>query len=295
MSSLVLPVLTLALAGAPQNDVLAQLTGQGLRADAAGKSFVKLGPPTMLDGLDAAAQRRKIEEVAGPKRRVEDLLHDAVVAPFVLKIEDVPAPGAADPFRRMDVWYVAYGKLESFLDEDFFESLVDMGREAKKGRLPATKKVLRDDALRQRRIEAADREDRKERYIHGKFPLLDRVLLQATRRVVVTRTAESVIVAAVIDPRFTEDPEYPNTWRSILTDQRGQHSYGPSQPYVASGSYTKITRLQEPAGALFIEYHQLFAEPEGWFGGKNLLRSKLPLAVQDNVRALRRQLKAAGE
>ena len=40
-----------------------------------------------------------------------------------------------------------------------------------------------------------------------------------------------------------------------------------------------------------VECHIVFAEPEAWFGGKNLLRSKLPLAVQDeDVRSSRRKL-----
>ena len=53
--------------------------------------------------------------------------------------------------------------------------------------------------------------------------------------------------------------------------------------------YFKITKLAEPAGALFVEQHIVFAEPTGWFDGNNLLRSKLPIAVQDNVRTMRKE------
>jgi len=51
----------------------------------------------------------------------------------------------------------------------------------------------------------------------------------------------------------------------------------------------KVTKLAEPAGALFVEQHLIFAEPVDWFDGANLLRSKLPLVVQDRVRSIRRQ------
>ena len=64
---------------------------------------------------------------------------------------------------------------------------------------------------------------------------------------------------------------------------------GPATPYGGAGFYLKITRLHEPAGAIFIEQHVVFAEPAGWFAGANLLRSKLPTAVQINVRAMRRE------
>ena len=62
------------------------------------------------------------------------------------------------------------------------------------------------------------------------------------------------------------------------------------QPYAGLGSYVKATRLAEPAGAVFIEYHVVFAEPQGWFHGANLLRSKLPIVAQDMVRKFRRKM-----
>jgi hypothetical protein len=61
------------------------------------------------------------------------------------------------------------------------------------------------------------------------------------------------------------------------------------------GQYLKVTALvdadDKPNGKLFIEAHMVFHEPQGWFGGANLLGSKLPLAVQDNVREFRRLLR----
>jgi hypothetical protein len=39
----------------------------------------------------------------------------------------------------------------------------------------------------------------------------------------------------------------------------------------------------------------IFDEPNGWFGGANLLRSKLPLVIQDEVRNFRRRLAAASK
>jgi hypothetical protein len=52
----------------------------------------------------------------------------------------------------------------------------------------------------------------------------------------------------------------------------------------------KATRLAAPAGALFVEYHVVFLEPQGWFRGTNLLRSKLPIVAQDLVRKFRRRM-----
>jgi len=292
MSLWVLAVLTMAAPPSPDNPVFRDLVETGLPADAQGAQRLQLALPTMADGLDAKAQRERIEQVAGPKRRVDDLLRNTVVAPFVLKIEDASSAGG-DPFRRVNVWYVAYGPLEKFFEESFFEELLHLAPSEKKSRLPLASAMLTEEELRERRIALEREAGRNERYYFSTVGLFDRVLLSATRRVVVTRQAESVLVAAVIDARFTSDPKYPNAWKSITTDESGRFTLGPAQPYVASGVYTKITRLHEPAGALFVEHHQVFAEPQGWFEGKNLLRAKLPLAIQEGVRKLRRELRAA--
>ena len=47
--------------------------------------------------------------------------------------------------------------------------------------------------------------------------MLDRVRLQVTLRTQWSKTADSVVVAGAIDPRFTGDREYPNNWRPINT------------------------------------------------------------------------------
>ena len=57
----------------------------------------------------------------------------------------------------------------------------------------------------------------------------------------------------------------------------------------------KMTKLHEPAGAIFCEAHVIYAEPHGWFDGANLLRSKLPAAVQTEVRSLRREMLKASQ
>ena len=51
-----------------------------------------------------------------------------------------------------------------------------------------------------------------------------------------------------------------------------------------------IGHLKEPANAILVEFHQVFVEPKKWFDGANLLRSKLPLVIQPEVRAFRREL-----
>jgi hypothetical protein len=54
--------------------------------------------------------------------------------------------------------------------------------------------------------------------------------------------------------------------------------------------------LGQPAGALLVEYHLVYDEPPGWFGkSADLLRSKLYMKAEDDVRLFRRKVKDASE
>jgi hypothetical protein len=92
-----------------------------------------------------------------------------------------------------------------------------------------------------------------------------------------------------MDDRFQNDKQYPNIWRHINVVEE-EEKLGSPQPYTGMAGYVLVTKLPEPAGALLVEMHFLLHEPPTWFGGRNLLRSKLPTLIQDNVRSFRRKL-----
>ena len=289
MTAILVSLAAVGLGASPQNPVLLQLLQEGIPTEA--DALVKISAPTMTDGLDAAAQGELIARVAGPKRRVADLLRNSVVAPFVLQIGQAPTPEGQTRVRTVDVWFVAYGRLEQFTSEEFLEKLAEISGSDEKSRLPVTKGLLTDQEMRRLNLSWKDTQNHKERYCYSTFALFERVLISATRRVVVTRHPDSVVIAAIVDPRFSHDSDYPNRWRSLKRDELGKYTLGPPQPYVSAGFYAKVTKLEQPPGALFIEHHHVFSEPQGWFQGRNLLRSKLPLVIQDGVRKLRRKLR----
>jgi hypothetical protein len=57
-------------------------------------------------------------------------------------------------------------------------------------------------------------------------------------------------------------------------------------------SYAKICRTDLKPGALLVEMHFAYVEPDGWFQGETALRSKLLKIAQNQVRALRKELRA---
>jgi hypothetical protein len=236
--------------------------------------------PTMPDGLDAAKQTATINALIKDDYSYAEFTRKSVVAPQLLKLRDVTPSDPKTPARGVDVWFIAYGDLKALDDEKFLERLINAGKGDGKG------KALTKDELANRKIHLAD--EKQESYGHIEFDFLEKVHLKATGRAVWTRTDESVLVAGEIDPRFQGDKEYPNQWQSIIKEG-GTTKFGPAAPWSGAAFYLKITKLAEPAGALFIEQHIIFAEPTGWFDGANLLRSKLPIAVQINVRSMRKE------
>jgi len=276
-------------AAATENALFELLVEQGLSAPKGAR--VRLPAPWLPDAMDAPGQRAALERMAGPTRSLDQLLRDSVVAPFVFKMDDVEDVEGGGTMRRVDVWFAAYGDLDKLAEREALDEMVASLRTQSRSDLPQRQGILDEEAMRSRGLFVPDTEDRKERFAYATVGLFDRVLLSATQHVVLTRGADSVLAAGMIDPRFADDAEYPNQWRPIQRDPSGRFILGEPQPYTASAFYMKATRLKQPEGALVIECHQVFDEPEAWFGGRNLLRSKLPILVQDSVRKFRRKLR----
>jgi hypothetical protein len=248
----------------------------------------KFPTPTMSDGLDAAKQKAIIAQLIGNDYVYEEFTRKSAVAPQLLKLRDINPSDPQAPARGVDVWFVAHGDFNATDDPKFLERLLNVGRGDGQG------KSLTREELAKRKIELPPDAEKREGYGVVEFDFLDKVRIKSTGRATWSKTADSVLVAAVTDPRFLNDPEYPNQWQGITKDATGM-KVGPPQPWNGAALYLKITKLHEPAGAMFIEQHVIFVEPHGWFDGANLLRSKLPPVVQTQVRRMRQEwLKGPG-
>lgn len=266
-----------------ESSLLRQLIEEGVPFSAG--DHVKLPEPTLPDGLDARAQRKQLEEAAKGRFSWEDLTRKSVVAPFLLKIESAQ-PGKSEGCR-VDLWFVLYAKLDAARVDDFFSLQLKSGDT--EGEPAPTVHLLSTEELAKRGIKTPGGSP-KIRYVAAESTPLDRVSVNVTTRNEQQETADSILVASLMDPRFDEDPQFPNRWRAITRDGGGRRALGPAQSYRGLGSYLKTTRLVEPQGALLVEYHLAFSEPKEWFNGANLLRSKLPIVAQNAVRSLRRNV-----
>jgi len=250
-----------------------------------GSQSAELPSPAMPDGLSALKQQEAIEEVIGRAYSLDLFTRNSIVAPQIIRMDDAPIPSTGGRLRRLDVYFIAYGDLETLAKKDFLEGLLG-GEESEQGEGQA----LSSDELAKRGIRIAPDATDHEGYGFGAFELLNKVKISGTVHSYWSKTDDSIVAAAKLDPRFVEDPEFPNRWQPIERTSTGTEQLGAPHPYQGSGEYLKITRLASPQGALFVELHAVYVEPEGWFGGTNLLTSKIPAVAQNQVRAVRRAL-----
>jgi hypothetical protein len=279
---------TLLLAGgaAAQNPIYDSLVNRGVTVSP--QEPIKLPKPVLADGLDAAAQRQAIESLLDGRYDWDAFTRKAVVSPILLKIADNDA-ASPQVGRRVDLYFVAYGSLDKLGSENYLTDQLNFAESNRNDQDGARTKLLTNEELSKRSLPTPQKSD-DPRWIVTSSTLLDKVRISATTQNVKSSGDGSVMIASLLDPKFDQDAEFPNSWRSITTDDAGKRHIGSPQPYAGLGSYVKSTRLAEPSGALFFEYHAAFAEPQGWFHGANLLRSKLPIVVQDMVRKFRRNL-----
>lgn len=269
-------------AHATANPLYTQLRSPGLALTAEHRQ--PLPAPTMADGLDAAAQRAVIEQLVQGNYSVDDFLRPSLVAPHLLKFRELEKLDPIGRVQIVELWSVAYGSLDHFRRNPEKDVVF-------KQRAGSQVHELTADELAQRQLKATASDAFEENYTYSSFEIFDKVQLSGTNHTVLTRGPESIVVAIEIDTRFNADAKFANAWRPLIRSGAQDVSLGAPQPYQGFGSYFKVTKLREPEGALFCEYHLVFLEPQGWFNGANLLRSKLPIAVQSEVRNFRRELK----
>jgi hypothetical protein len=268
------------------NPIYDALVGRGVKISP--QVTLQLPKPILQDGLAPGQQRQVIESLLAGKYEWDAFTRKSIVSPFLLRISE----GAAEsgPIeRKVDLYFVAFGSLDAMKGEDYLNKQLNLAGTNDQADEARRAKTLSGDELRKRNI-AAGTNPGDPRWVAMTYTLLGKVRISLTTQNIKTESKDSSLLASVADPRFERDPEYPNSWRSLTIDDAGQRQVGPAEPYVGLGSYVKAARLAEPVGAIFIEYHVAFVEPQGWFHGTNLLRSKLPIVAQETVRKFRRNL-----
>ena len=124
--------------------------------------------------------------------------------------------------------------------------------------------------------------------------LLNRVRIRGVVRATATEHPDGLEVGWDFDPRFAEHPRWRPTWARLEETDLGTRVEGMPQPYGGSGGVVAVRKIPSADGTelVVVESRMVIGEPQEWFQGSNLLRSKIPIITQDGVRTLRRRLAA---
>ncbi len=219
-------LLALAAVNGPAADVpvFQELLEKGVKMSDG--TLVKLPPPILADGLDAAGQHAALAKVADARSPVEDLLHKSYYAPVVVKVRTVKSSAGEGPaVRAVDFWFTAHGNWNTLTSQDFLESVFKPAEEGK-SRVVAKSGVLTDQELAARKLSTTVKKGYEERFVYSTFSLFERVEISATRLAVVSRGKDVVLAAARIDSRFAKDADYPNQWRPLLRNEQAEDPAG---------------------------------------------------------------------
>lgn len=280
----------LSLGGAPHselNPVFEELAAKGVSPG--GEKFFPLPVPSMADGLGAAEQRKIITEIAEPSYSFDRFTSKSTVAPQVLNIDELPGAAPNAPMWGVDLYFVGYGDMNAMINKNFLGNAFQANNNQGDQGAP-----LKPEQLAQRKIFILPENKEYEGYSQTNTQMLNKVDLSVVAHSFWSRIQDSVITAAVVDPRFNNDPEFPNVWRPLTRAPNGALVRGKPQPYQGVGMYMKITQLAAPKGALFVEAHAVYHEPPGWFDGQNLLRSKIRAVTGQKVKEMRQEMLKAG-
>jgi len=267
---------------------LDELVKKGL-STAGSNVLVKLPAPTLVAGMTGDQQRIAIEKI----NRGDDptrLLKKSVAGPFILEIESVGELPDNGKLQQVDLWFVAHGKLSNIENRQLFEELAKPNAKNKNGP-PECVRELTPDEFKERGLTAGSLDDgSKVSYGVLQSNVLDKAYLTGMTFSQGDRSVDTVTMAFRLEPKLKDDKAFPTRWYSLKKDDDGNLASVEPSTYSIACAYAKATKLLGEEEAIFVEVHLVFAEPFGWFEGRNLLRSKLPLLLQDAVRTFRRKL-----
>jgi hypothetical protein len=272
-------------ATAARADLAAALTAEGVEV----VTGVRTPLPASVVRLESGDDEHSLHELAGTAGW-DRFVEDAVTAPVTVTIEPV-TEGDSRLGHRVRMAFVLHVPLEKLQGDEAVKRALG----ADEGSKGATVKPLTTAELTAAGIEPDG--SGREQFIAVEIPLLNRITVRGVVRAEKMESADGTQVAWEFDPRFETVPQWRATWTKIEENELGERVEGQPQPYSGCGGIVTVKKIRAGAEAdaslLVVESRMVIREPEAWFQGSNLLRSKIPLTTQEGVRNLRRKLAAA--
>jgi hypothetical protein len=268
-------------------DLMQELLADGVAISA--EERVSVSSPKW-DPQDPGANRAAVTaRLAGPTGW-DSFVRKSVVAPVRIDLDYLRAGDGSRQGQRIHVALVVHATLATLRDPEVMGRL--LGGESQDSNRPEefSCETIEPDALRELGIQ----ENPSFASSLLRLTLLDKIEVRGVIRSQRIEGDNFFAIAWMLDERFTDrdppDERYRNQWVKRGRDELGNATRSEPHPYRGAGGYLIVSDVEEIEGASLIEAEVVFHEPEAWFSGSNLLRSKLPLLFQESARRFRREL-----
>lgn len=252
------------------------------------------------DSQSADEQRAELAKAGGDRYSADDLLRPTAVAPHVLAMPREPLERLDATLQRVRIVFTLRGDLDSLARDSFLDTMLAVGGEepgtesneaesneaAEQGGAEPSR-LLTAEELRAAGIDADSLADTESyRLVYGE--LFSRVRFSGVAHSRWSRTDRSILLAVRFDDSFAGQPGLKPSWERLERDDAGDFGVVETGQFAGGGAFIKITRWRDDPAMLVVEAELMLVEPKAWFGGSNLIGSKLPPAIQSQVRTIRR-------
>ena len=232
-------------------------------------------PEPILRGDEPADEQR--ERITNNLRGLsyQPFARDSVVAPVRIDLDYIKDSAGDRVGHRFHVMFIVHAPFSKFASDDFTAQVLGPS-DTQESDDTFRSETLSDQALEHLGVDASDGGERFRRLT---FDLLDKIRFSGVFRFqTTTGDGQNRVDLSLVDGAASR-------WRRLddsdQTDREGDYS--------GLRGWITATDLATGDGVL-IEARLAFYEPPQWFRGSNYLRSKLPLALQEAARDLRRRL-----
>ncbi len=261
-----------------------QLVETGVEIEATQR--VRLEPPLLNQSQTTSERKSALDRLAGDENW-ERFARNSPVAPIALDIRSIESSSGGRIGYAVKSAFVLHTSMERLRDQTLMERLFG------KPDLNDQEGMLRFEEITQAKLQEfrVEVESGKITYSRVAIPLLNKIRLQGVIRVERVESERELDVSWLFDNTLGEkNPEWQSVWLPLSTNDLAETIVGPPQPYSGSGGYIRLSEIDQPEKMVVVEMGWVIHEPHAWFEGGNLLRSKLPLLIQESVRSFRKKL-----
>ncbi len=279
--------------------------------DPADPSPIRLGKARFHSGQSPQQQLDELNRAGRPKYDAEALLRPAVVAPHLFTLSREPLGQMDASTQHARVVFALRGAIETLAKDDFLNQLF-VASEDEEGAGSVAKgasdpqgtndsRPLLDAELNAAGIDPTrlggekgqpedGKSDRKggESYRLVRGELFSKVRISGVVHGEWTTDQDSILLAMRFDNRFADHPALKGTWERLERDDQGGLKVVQRGDWAGGGAYVRLTRCLTEPDRVICEAELGWVEPKPWFGGANLIGSKLPPVIQSQVREIRR-------